>query len=218
MKPKVNNKPQKSEEKLEKKDAKIEPKQTNDESKLQKTVEEIEVKGNICELKQVHGGSEAENRKVEIKAIKKIGVRERRPLNSTRYDQYNHFPVITKDSVRCKNEGCNKKDVVKCKKCNVHLCLMKRRNCFTNFHLLNANNAGTSEVICQSTEVRPKNSIRFDEHNHFPILTPKMTPCKNCNRTTNICCRKCKVHLCLVNGRNCFMDFHVLSLEQIKIE
>lgn len=61
---------------------------------------------------------------------------EFRPPQEARYDGYKHFPEIDnkKDNSRCKMEGCKLKTHVFCKKCEVHLCLTKDRNCFFSFH------------------------------------------------------------------------------------
>lgn len=193
----------------------------NDENKLEEKMIKTEVEEGSTEVKQMNDESKVQKPKKGTQIIKKTIANEKRPTNSIRYDQYNHFPLISKESVRCKNEGCSKKNNVYCKKCKVHLCLMNRRNCFTDFHLLNSNNEGMSEHTeehTKSTEVRPKNSIRFDECSHFPLITATQVRCKNCNQKTYILCQKCKVHLCIVRNRNCFTDFHVLSLEEIKIE
>lgn len=199
------NKDKPNEEGVDAKDLGIDP--NYDKTKLQKELEGVEKKGGRSKKVQ--------KRKTDAK----ICGHEKRPPNWKRYDGYNHFPLVTKNSVRCKNERCGKTDIVFCKKCNVHLCLKKRRNCFTNFHLLHETNEQMSEVQKQtSIETKPKHSIRFDEHNHFPTITATPVRCKNCFKKTFICCQKCKVHLCLVSNRNCFTDFHVLSLDDIKIE
>lgn len=193
-----------------------EPTEPNDESKIEEDKKEV---GN--ESNQTNDViSKVEERKTETKIKKEKKVSEKRPANAKRYDQYNHLLSISKASVRCKNEGCAKKSRVFCKKCKVHLCLMNRRNCFTNFHLLNGNSGRMLEGENKGIEVRPAHSIRFDEHRHFPLITAKSVRCKNekCQKKTYIYCQKCKVHLCLVDGRDCFTKFHTLSMEEVKIE
>lgn len=63
---------------------------------------------------------------------------EARPTNDERHDGYNHFPEYdeNKNNSRCKMEGCKEKTHVYCKKCKVHLCFLKGRNCFQKFHCL----------------------------------------------------------------------------------
>lgn len=64
---------------------------------------------------------------------------EKKPLNEIRYDTVNHLPDVdnSKNGSRCKNENCEFKTHVFCTKCQVHLCLIKGRNCFKKFHTLN---------------------------------------------------------------------------------
>lgn len=61
---------------------------------------------------------------------------EKKPATESRYDGYGHFPEYDekKEAGRCKLEGCRKKVHTFCMKCKVHLCLVKGRNCFFNFH------------------------------------------------------------------------------------
>lgn len=56
-----------------------------------------------------------------------------RPTQDVQRDQMSHWPEHS-DKQRCKNGGCNKYLVIKCNKCNVHLCLNKHKNCFIEFH------------------------------------------------------------------------------------
>lgn len=54
----------------------------------------------------------------------------------TRYDQMSHFPYHDEFSSasRCKFEKCKQKTHVQCRKCDVHLCFTRGRNCFSEFH------------------------------------------------------------------------------------
>lgn len=67
-----------------------------------------------------------------------------------------------------------------------------------------------------TTEKRPANAIRYDQLAHLPEIDEKQngTRCKNdnCQQKTHILCSKCQVHLCLVQSRNCFKDFHLLKI------
>lgn len=51
-------------------------------------------------------------------------------------DRVDHFAFIDylRDGTLCKHVGCTMRTHIMCKKCNVHLCLTKDRNCFYNFH------------------------------------------------------------------------------------
>ena len=58
-----------------------------------------------------------------------------RPVENVRYDLAEHWPEsVDGKPQRCKLEQCHGRSRVRCKKCNVHLCLMKDRNCFEVFH------------------------------------------------------------------------------------
>lgn len=64
---------------------------------------------------------------------------ETRPSHILRYDHRgHHLPKYDdkKNGTRCKLETCDQRTHIYCAKCNVHLCIMKDRNCFENFHVL----------------------------------------------------------------------------------
>ena len=52
-----------------------------------------------------------------------------------RYDSYDHWPILTdtKNAQRCKMDGCKRKTMFICSKCNLYLCVTKS-TCFINFH------------------------------------------------------------------------------------
>lgn len=55
------------------------------------------------------------------------------PQNDIRYDQVGHFPLFADKQQRCRlcKKGYSR---IECAKCHVHLCLVKDRNCFHEFH------------------------------------------------------------------------------------
>lgn len=55
------------------------------------------------------------------------------PPSDIRYDGVEHFPDHVEKKT-CKNPGCSSETHVKCRKCNIHLCLQARHNCFYDFH------------------------------------------------------------------------------------
>lgn len=66
------------------------------------------------------------------------------------------------------------------------------------------------------TERRPDNKIRYDKMKHFPDSRKfSTTRCKmeGCRSKSAIFCIKCKVHLCVKMGRNCFRKFHTLDID-----
>lgn len=64
----------------------------------------------------------------------------------------------------------------------------------------------------KKTETRPIKDLRFDGYQHIPMYdeNKEASRCKNegCKNRTHIFCEKCKVHLCILKGRNCFSIFH----------
>lgn len=72
--------------------------------------------------------------KVPIKINK---INEKKPDHIIRYDEIAHLPGVDIETRRrCKLEGCTQLTYVYCEKCNVHLCINIRRNCFKEFHIL----------------------------------------------------------------------------------
>lgn len=64
-------------------------------------------------------------------------VAEKMPNHKIRYDEIAHFPgVDVEKRRRCKFEGCIHLTYIYCEKCNVHLCINMRRNCFKEFHIV----------------------------------------------------------------------------------
>jgi len=57
-----------------------------------------------------------------------------RPQEDTRKDGCGHWPVVEAKRQRCKNGNCPGKPVFKCSKCQVHLCLNSKNNCFAKYH------------------------------------------------------------------------------------
>lgn len=55
---------------------------------------------------------------------------------------------------------------------------------------------------------RPDDATRYDLVGHFPTFTSKGR-CRNCTKNqTKFFCHKCNARLCVIEGRNCFLDFH----------
>lgn len=61
---------------------------------------------------------------------------EVQPIPQMRWDGEQHYPQWDdKDSeTRCKMQDCKSKTHIFCMKCKVHLCLMRKRNCFYEYH------------------------------------------------------------------------------------
>lgn len=56
------------------------------------------------------------------------------PPKDVRLDNIGHFPEHTEGRHRCKVPSCTSRSRIRCMKCNVHLCLSDKQNCFTEFH------------------------------------------------------------------------------------
>lgn len=60
---------------------------------------------------------------------------ELRPAQEIQYDTIDHLPLPDDGAPsRCKFPKCTGRSRIQCKKCKVHLCLLKDRNCFLHFH------------------------------------------------------------------------------------
>lgn len=158
-------------------------------------------------LKDLNQENETKNSNQVVKSSK--AKNETRPNFKKRFDQHNHFPVLSQKPTRCKNEDCKKITHTHCSKCKVHLCLVKNRNCFLDYHNLIDD---MKEKSRKATKKKVKPSVRFDLNNHIPIFCSKMNRCKNekCNKKTLIHCFKCEANLCIVKNRNCFLEYHSL--------
>lgn len=55
---------------------------------------------------------------------------------------------------------------------------------------------------------RPCDDVRYDKYDHWPQITGYQR-CKYCKAgQASTMCTKCKVHLCYVKNRNCFLEYH----------
>lgn len=67
-------------------------------------------------------------------------------------------------------------------------------------------------------EIRPNEELRYDSIGHLPYVDDSKSPtrCKmeGCRLKSHIVCIKCKVHLCLKLGQNCFLKFHTETQDE----
>ena len=56
------------------------------------------------------------------------------PPKEVRKDNIGHTAKWMKVRLGCKLPGCGKLTYIRCKKCSVHLCFNKDRDCFEDFH------------------------------------------------------------------------------------
>lgn len=60
----------------------------------------------------------------------------------------------------------------------------------------------------KNARVKPPEDVRYDAISHLPAHE-KRGRCKNCKKGFSYtACRKCRVHLCFTDKRNCFYDYH----------
>lgn len=75
-----------------------------------------------------------------VRGLPESSVKRRRLATNdsapARYDPGGHFPNFDgkKSKSRCKMHGCTHFTHVYCLRCDVHLCFVKGRNCFYEFH------------------------------------------------------------------------------------
>lgn len=65
----------------------------------------------------------------------------------------------------------------------------------------------SKSLVRKPTAARPVDDVRTDGKDHWPQIKEKGR-CRYCSKLTRITCSKCNCRLCLVDGRNCFTQFH----------
>ena len=72
-----------------------------------------------------------------------------------------------------------------------------------------SNSVGASNKPSKRAVVAtPCDDIRFDSIGHWPEPFEPKQRCRNCQSYSRVRCTKCKLPLCLVKERNCFLNFH----------
>ncbi|KAK9977037.1 hypothetical protein ABG768_018858 [Culter alburnus] len=71
----------------------------------------------------------------EFKKKQRRGPTKAIPTQDVRADAVGHWPQIDSVRQRCKFPKCTGHTSFKCTKCDVHLCLNKKKNCFRAFHV-----------------------------------------------------------------------------------
>ncbi|KRX78792.1 hypothetical protein T06_3240, partial [Trichinella sp. T6] len=75
-----------------------------------------------------------------------------------------------------------------------------------------ANERTAEEEASPSRPVRrtrqPEDITRTDQTGHWPEMMATKKRCRVCQRTCQLRCMKCDIHLCIVTGRNCFFSCH----------
>ena len=84
-------------------------------------------------------------------------------------------------------------------------CWMKQNECTSNRRLRHS--------VGRSVRSKVPRSVRFDGKNHLPGCTDGRSgrkQCAKCQRSTNVYCTKCNVHLCMYSKRNCYKLYHTV--------
>lgn len=84
--------------------------------------------------KRKRGRPSTDQVELEFEEKKKRGPAKPIPDFNIRRDGVGHWPVVTEERKRCRKPGCTGITVMKCNKCDLHLCLTKNRNCYASFH------------------------------------------------------------------------------------
>lgn len=111
----------------------------NNESYLPLVDFKILISEVLCEVKRTtpkrKGRPTAEENRTQglIETKKKRGPCSELPAEDVRLDGMDHYP-IHENRNRCKYPTCSQKTMISCSKCQIHLCINDKRNCFLLFH------------------------------------------------------------------------------------
>lgn len=112
----------------------------------------------------------------------------------------------------CAQKGVQKKDVLALKDFQSRIAIALLQG--GKVSVRGRGRPSTSTSIQQKSKTSatvpiPAAEIRCDNVGHFPEFTEKQGRCRFCPKGwSSIQCSKCKIKLCLVKDRNCFLDFH----------
>lgn len=87
-----------------------------------------------------HSDEDQENNEVEQDLVpsqtKKRKLPVALPSEGMRKKGIDHLPIMENipNWQKCRKPGCKERTRTKCKKCNIFLCLVPKRNCFTSYH------------------------------------------------------------------------------------
>jgi hypothetical protein len=93
----------------------------------------------LCEVKRTtpkrKGHPTAEENKTQglIETKKKRGPCSELPAKDVWFDGMDHYPIHENRNL-CKYPTCSQKTMISCSKCQIHLCINDKRNCFLLFH------------------------------------------------------------------------------------
>ena len=58
------------------------------------------------------------------------------------------------------------------------------------------------------TNPLPVHDVHYDQVGHWPEPVSQRNRCRVCEMTCRMTCSKCRIYLCLMEGRNCYREFH----------
>ncbi|CAH2089682.1 unnamed protein product [Euphydryas editha] len=67
----------------------------------------------------------------------------------------------------------------------------------------------STKTIQKPAAERPPDVVRYDQFAHYPTVITSRGRCMYCAKgLTKFFCQKCKLRLCLLPERNCFIQYH----------
>ncbi|CAH0714336.1 unnamed protein product, partial [Brenthis ino] len=79
----------------------------------------------------------------------------------------------------------------------------------TNTSNISRTSVSSTKTIQRPVAERPPDAVRYDQVAHYPNVTPIRGRCMYCKKgQTKLFCEKCKMRLCLLPERNCFVEYH----------
>lgn len=90
----------------------------------------------VAQFSKSRKSTRQSKRKEDIDEIKSKRTKIDKESSGIRYKNVMHIPQFDprENSMRCKLEGCNGKTHFYCKTCKIHLCIVKTRNCYEEYH------------------------------------------------------------------------------------
>ncbi|CAK1593994.1 unnamed protein product [Parnassius mnemosyne] len=68
----------------------------------------------------------------------------------------------------------------------------------------------STKTIQKPAAERPPDAVRYDQVAHYPTIITSRGRCMYYTKgLTNFFCQKCKLRLCLLPERNCFIEYHI---------
>lgn len=97
-----------------------------------------------------------------------------------RFDEISHWPENDQRESRsnCKMDGCKSLTNVYCTKCNIHLCFLKTRNCFRQYHKPATQTSQAIETKKESKKSSVSRSLKKCRQSGPVVSIEKYSSCK----------------------------------------